>query len=68
MTKAAAHPVEIEGLWAGSGEASVLENITLSVRAAEIFGDRFASEGYRRELAAVVAERALAAARERSTA
>lgn len=38
MTKAAAHPVEIEGLWAGSGEASVLENITLSVRAAEIFG------------------------------
>ena len=38
------------------------------IGAAEIFGDRFASEAYRRELAAVVAERALAAARERSTA
>ncbi len=33
---------------------------------AEIFGDRFASEEYRRELAIVVAERALARARERS--
>lgn len=33
-----------------------------------IFGDRFASEEYRRELAGVVVERALAAARARSTA
>jgi carbon-monoxide dehydrogenase medium subunit len=33
---------------------------------AEIFGDRFASEEYRRELAAVLAERALATARERT--
>ena len=32
----------------------------------EIFGDRFASEEYRRELAIVVAERALSRARERS--
>lgn len=35
---------------------------------AEIFGDRFAPEEYRRELAAVVAERALATARERAAA
>jgi carbon-monoxide dehydrogenase medium subunit len=34
----------------------------------EVFGDRFAPEEYRRELAAVVVERALAAARERSAA
>ena len=34
---------------------------------AEIFGDRFASAEYRRELAAVLAERALATARERAT-
>lgn len=33
---------------------------------AELFGDRFASAEYRRELVAVVAERALAAARERA--
>lgn len=33
---------------------------------AEIFGDRFASEEYRRELAGVVTERALSAARERA--
>ena len=33
---------------------------------AEIFGDRFASAEYRRALAAVVAERALTAARERA--
>jgi carbon-monoxide dehydrogenase medium subunit len=33
---------------------------------ADIFGDRFASEEYRRELALVVAERALASARARS--
>jgi carbon-monoxide dehydrogenase medium subunit len=38
------------------------------IDAVEIFGDRFASEEYRRELAAVVAARALATARERSTA
>jgi carbon-monoxide dehydrogenase medium subunit len=37
-----------------------------TVHAAEIFGDRFASAEYRRELAAVVAERALATARERA--
>ncbi len=35
------------------------------VRQAEIFGDRFASEEYRRELAVVVAERAVARARSR---
>ncbi len=33
---------------------------------AEVFGDRFASAEYRRELAAVLAERALATARERA--
>lgn len=38
MIKAAAHPVEIEGLWTRYGEATVLEDITLTVRAAEIFG------------------------------
>ena len=37
-----------------------------AIAAAEIFGDRFASEEYRRELAAVVAERAVASARERA--
>ena len=37
-----------------------------AVAAAEIFGDRFAAEDYRRELAAVVAERALEIARERA--
>jgi carbon-monoxide dehydrogenase medium subunit len=37
-----------------------------AIAAAEIFGDRFASEEYRRELALVVARRALASARERS--
>jgi carbon-monoxide dehydrogenase medium subunit len=37
-----------------------------AIAAAEIFGDRFASEEYRRELAVVVAERALTSARERS--
>ena len=36
-----------------------------AVAGAEIFGDRFASEEYRRSLAVVVAERALARARER---
>lgn len=36
-----------------------------AIAEAEIFGDRFASEEYRRELAVVVAERALARARER---
>jgi len=39
-----------------------------AIAAAEIFGDRFASEEYRRDLASVVAERALASARERSDA
>jgi CO/xanthine dehydrogenase FAD-binding subunit len=39
-----------------------------AIAAAEIFGDRFASAEYRRELAAVVAERALATARERAEA
>ena len=37
-----------------------------AIAEAEIFGDRFASEEYRRELAVVVVERALARARERS--
>jgi carbon-monoxide dehydrogenase medium subunit len=39
-----------------------------AIAAAEIFGDRFASAEYRRELAAIVAERALATARERAEA
>jgi aerobic carbon-monoxide dehydrogenase medium subunit len=39
-----------------------------AISAAEIFGDRFASEEYRRELALVVAERALESARVRSRA
>jgi carbon-monoxide dehydrogenase medium subunit len=39
-----------------------------AIATAEIFGDRFASEEYRRELATVVAERALASARERAEA
>lgn len=39
-----------------------------AIAGAEIFGDRFASEEYRRELAVVVAERALARARERAEA
>ncbi len=38
-----------------------------AVSQASIFGDRFASEEYRRELAVVVSERALAAARERAS-
>ena len=37
-----------------------------SIAEADIYGDRFASAEYRRELAAVVAERALAVARERA--
>jgi aerobic carbon-monoxide dehydrogenase medium subunit len=37
-----------------------------AIAGAEIFGDRFASEEYRRELAVVLAERALATARERA--
>jgi CO/xanthine dehydrogenase FAD-binding subunit len=37
-----------------------------AIAAAEIFGDRFASEEYRRELAVVVANRALEAARARA--
>ena len=36
------------------------------IGSADVFGDRFASAEYRRELAGVVVERALAAARERS--
>lgn len=38
MIQVAAHPVEIEGLWTRHGEAAVLEDITLTVRAGEIFG------------------------------
>jgi carbon-monoxide dehydrogenase medium subunit len=37
-----------------------------AIAAAEIFGDRFASDEYRRDLATVVTERALATARERA--
>lgn len=37
-----------------------------AVRDAEIYGDRFASEEYRRELATVLVERALASARDRA--
>ncbi len=39
-----------------------------AIRSAEVFGDRFAPEEYRRELAVVVAERALASARARRAA
>lgn len=39
---------------------------TQAIEQAEIFGDRFASEDYRRALAAILAERALALARERA--
>ena len=39
-----------------------------AIASAEIFGDRYAPEDYRRELAVVVAERALATARNRSRA
>lgn len=38
-----------------------------AIAAAEIYGDRFASAEYRRELAAVLAKRALASARRRAT-
>jgi carbon-monoxide dehydrogenase medium subunit len=38
-----------------------------TIAAAEVYGDRFADEGYRRELAVVVAERALERARARRT-
>ena len=41
-------------------------DVRTAISGAEIFGDRFAGEEYRRELAAVVASRALAAARERA--
>ena len=37
-----------------------------AIAAAEIFGDRFASDEYRRELATIVTERALVTARERA--
>jgi CO/xanthine dehydrogenase FAD-binding subunit len=39
-----------------------------TIAGVEVFGDRFASEDYRRELAVVVAERALERARERRAA
>jgi ABC-2 type transport system ATP-binding protein len=38
VTETAAHPVEIEGLRTRCGEAAGLEDITLTVRAGEIFG------------------------------
>jgi ABC-2 type transport system ATP-binding protein len=38
VTQTAAHPVEIEGLRTRCGEAAALEDITLTVRAGEIFG------------------------------
>ena len=41
------------------------DDLREAIGAAEIFGDRFASEEYRRELALVVAQRALARAHER---
>jgi carbon-monoxide dehydrogenase medium subunit len=56
LTGVAATPFVLEG---DTGDA---------IARAEIFGDRFASEEYRRELAAVVAERAVATARSRSAA
>lgn len=42
------------------------DDTSAAIAEAEIYGDRFASAEYRRELAAVVAERALATARERA--
>jgi carbon-monoxide dehydrogenase medium subunit len=41
-------------------------DVRTAIAAAEIFGDRFASAEYRRELAAVLADRALTSARERA--
>ena len=41
-------------------------DVRSSIAESDIYGDRFASAEYRRELALVVAERALAAARERA--
>ena len=41
-------------------------DVRSSIAESDIYGDRFASVEYRRELAAVVAERALAVARERA--
>lgn len=38
MTDSTAHPVEIEGLRTHCGEAAILEDITLTLRAGEIFG------------------------------
>jgi ABC-2 type transport system ATP-binding protein len=38
VTESAAHPVEIQGLRTRGGEAAVLEDITLTLRAGEIFG------------------------------
>jgi ABC-2 type transport system ATP-binding protein len=38
VTETAAHPVEIEGLRTRCGEAAGLEEITLTVRAGEVFG------------------------------
>ena len=42
------------------------DDTAAAIAEAEIYGDRFASAEYRRELAAVVAERALAVARDRA--
>jgi CO/xanthine dehydrogenase FAD-binding subunit len=42
------------------------QSIRADLAATVVYGDRFASTEYRRELAAVVAERALAMARERA--
>jgi len=42
------------------------DDIRSSIAESELYGDRFASVDYRRELAAVVAERALAVARKRA--
>ena len=42
------------------------DDTSAAIDEAEIYGDRFASAEYRRDLAVVVAERALAVARERA--
>jgi len=58
---------EIVGLTGVGATPFILEGeLREAITAAEIFGDRFAPEEYRRELALVVAERALESARARS--
>ena len=60
------HTVAVTGVGAQPFLLAADENPEASLEAAEIFGDRFASAEYRRELAAVVTRRALERAAERA--